>query len=378
MRKLDVVDADGHILEPADLWVRELPAKDKARAMRIVYDKEKDGEGLWVEDRCILQAPSAGFIGAARSTQEQRRSQGRGLRYDTFSPRAALFPKERVEELDREGIDLAVLYPSIGLFFAGIRDPQLADATCRIYNDWLAEYCRYAPDRLVGAAALPMQDPKAAAREAERAIGDLGMRGVFLRPNTINDYFLHSPEYDALWGVLQEAGVPVGLHPAGADAACWGAPQFYQRWGRIPGMYKPMVFLFDNYCAFSTMVGYGILERFPRLKVLILESGSGWLLHWLDQMDHWREVKPHEGQPLKPSEYFARQCYISADPDERALPLVAETIGDDKIVWASDYPHIDVTAPSVVAELREHLASLPKRTQKKILGTNAVNIYGLN
>ncbi len=377
-----VVDADGHILEPADLWVKNMPAKFKDRALRTVYDKDAEGEALLVEeDTVVIRAPNAASIGAARFSEEKRRLQWRTLSYNDGDP-AGFDPDLRVKEQDREGIDVAVLYPSMGLFLNGIRDKEHAVLACRIYNDWLADYCGHAPDRMIGVATVPWQDPPAAAKELRRAVTQLNFRGVFIRPNAYNDYLINSPDFDVVWAEAQDLGVPVGLHPGGTPEV-WGAPQLYQSLaarfgGRFPG-YKVTTFLFDNYLSFSLMVGTGVLERFPRLKVIILESGGGWLPHWLDQMDHYGEMIPTErdGLSLLPSEYFHRQCYIACDPDDSAFRFLPQLIGADKILWASDFPHLDVMVPSVTEELRHSLQGVEQDAQRKILGENAIEVYGL-
>jgi len=133
----------------------------------------------------------------------------------------------------------------------------------------------------------------------------------------------------------------------------------------------------EQQIACMTLILGGVLERFPRLRVAFLEAGGGWLPYWLERMDHHHErlgwILP--GCKLKPSEYFRRQCMISVDPDEKTIPVVAEMVGDDYIMWASDYPHFDCTFPGAVAEVRE--AKVPAATMTKLLGANAARFYGI-
>ncbi len=376
--KPKVVDGDGHLLEPADLWTKNVSRKFKDIAPRVFWDKEKEGEGFIADTTAIIPAPRAGDVGCARWSPDRRRLLGAGSRYNE-GPAAGFEPAARVKENDREGIDRAFMYPTLGLFLGAIDNPELAVECCRIYNDWLAAWCGNRPDRFVGVPALPMQDPKSAAKEARRTNEKLGLRGGFVRPNAYRGVWLHNPVFDVVWAELQDMGVPLGIHPS-AGSVGMGAAMFYRTdWGRVPG-YKVFSFLFDNYFALTSLVGTGALDRFPKMKVLVLESGGGWLPHWLDQMDHWLcEVNPADRDKLSadPSEIFKRQVYISVDPDERCVPYLVDLIGDHKIMWASDYPHTDVTAPSVVAEVREHIAKLPVRAQRRILGENALAIYGM-
>jgi predicted TIM-barrel fold metal-dependent hydrolase len=122
-----------------------------------------------------------------------------------------------------------------------------------------------------------------------------------------------------------------------------------------------------------------VLERHPKLRVIVLEAGGGWLGHWFDRFDHFAKVYGWMAPELrlKPSAYFKRQCLVSFDPDETTLPLLAPVIGEDRIVWASDYPHLDATFPGVVDELEEHLEKLAPSARDKVRGGNAAHLYGI-
>ena len=133
--------------------------------------------------------------------------------------------------------------------------------------------------------------------------------------------------------------------------------------------------------AFTQMVTCGVLERHPRLKLAVLETGSNWLGAWLDRMDHKYEKvigdKRHPVLKMKPSEYFDRQCVISADPDETMTRSIVDRFGDDKVIWASDFPHIDAEM-NVLKTLMEQIGDLPVESQNRILGGNALRFYGLD
>ena len=376
-RQSFAIDADGHVLEPPDLWEKNLPKKLRDQAMRVVWNEEHQREELAVEGRIVLHRGVVG-LGLAGRAFEDFKEFGKGIRYTSLTP-AGFEPKARIEEHKKHRIDAAVLYPSVGLFLEAIRNPQLAAMHCRIYNDWIADYCSYDPERLIGVAAVPMQDVDEAVKEVTRAVRDLGLRGAFVRPNPCNGRHLDSPDFDPLWDALQELGVPVALHPSGTPDL-WGACSLFRDYSRsIHAFQHSMNFSFDDEFAFSLLVGSGVLERFPRLKVAILESGGGWIPHWFDRMDHfhdvWRWTTKHLS--LKPSEYFKRQAYISFDPDERSLPAVIDIVGKDRIIWASDFPHLDVTSDCIGRDVRENLKALSPKAQKLILSENAKSLYGL-
>ncbi len=365
------IDADGHVIEPVDLWERELPVSLRGRGFRIRWNPDSLQEEVYVEDRMLLPFGIVGVGMAGRPFADI----GKGVRYSELMP-GGFDGHRRLADLDAEGIDVAVLYPSVGLFLEAIEDAALAEACCRVYNDWLADYCRADPHRLIGTAAIPMQDIGAAVRELQRAAGTLGMKGAFIRPNPCKGRALHDPYFDPLWAAAAEARIPIGLHPSGAGDLP-GAFQGLRLDAPIMG--HPSIFFIDDYIGFSHLVCGGVLERHPTLTIVVLEAGGGWLPHWFDRFDHFAQVYAWMAPDLrlKPSEYFHRQCYVSFDPDETTLPLLAPLIGEDRIVWASDYPHLDATYPGVVRELEEHLTKLPASAQQKIRGDNAAALYRL-
>jgi uncharacterized protein len=134
----------------------------------------------------------------------------------------------------------------------------------------------------------------------------------------------------------------------------------------------------DCMAAFTSMMTRGMFETYPRLRCAVLEAGSNWITAWLDRMDHKFEVmRAFSPMKLLPSEYFKRQCLISAEPDESITAQIVEHLGADYVIWASDYPHIDASF-GVVREIRRRLSQLPEAAQRKVLGENALRFYGLS
>jgi predicted TIM-barrel fold metal-dependent hydrolase len=373
-----VVDGDGHVLEPRDLWERELPARFRDVAIKVTWNEASQLEDEWVDGTCIVPgvATCNGWARMPRSVRDDPT----GLRWEDLTP-AGLHGAERVVELDREGIDMAALYPSLGLGIGGITDPQHAVMACRIYNDWLAEYCAEGPGRLIGVGAIPMQDPPAAAREAERCVRELGFRAVFVRPNPCGDLFAHDAVYDQLWETVQGLGVPVGLHPAGFPDTFGAAQTYGPLWRGITPLGKVINFMIDVVNTFTMMIAAGVLDRYPALKLIVLESGVGWLPWWLDKMDHWNRARlAGPSIELKPSEYVARQIWVSGDPDESSFATVASVAPANRLMWATDFPHLDILEdePSATEELYERLATMAPDVAEAILGRNACELYGLD
>jgi predicted TIM-barrel fold metal-dependent hydrolase len=220
-----------------------------------------------------------------------------------------------------------------------------------------------------------------------------------LRPNPTLDWKpMNDPGYDPLWRAASEAGVAIGFHPyqaADLPGACRGLR--LDRTGRSES--QPIDAALDavgvdniffsqalanpldmmNTVAF-TLAG-GVCERFPDLKLAFLEANGGWIVPWLERLDHQAEVFAFDVPQLrlKPSEYFQRQCWISFEPDESTLAFSANSplCGAERIVWASDYPHADATFPGATAELETSLAALRPEQRAAIAGGNALDLYSL-
>lgn len=366
-----VVDADGHVCEPADLWETRLPRGMRDRGIRLRWNEATGYDVAHCEDWIITDRGLAGLGNAGANNVEL----GRGIHYQDLNP-AGFDGKARLAVMDAEGIDLAVLYPGLGFSLGAIHDPALGVASCQVYNDWIAEYCSADPKRLVGAAALPLQDPKAAAAEARRA-AKLGLRGTFVRPNPHGGHPLHDRHFDPVWQALQEEDLPLGFHPAGLFDMP-GASRSMREY-MADGTHHALILFFDQYMTLSNLVYGGTLERHPELKLLILECGGGWIAHWMDRLDEFPRAYDWQLKHLKlePSEYFLRQGYISFDPGEHTKAAMAKFIGDDRMVWASDFPHSDAQYPGVVDELRETSGDLSAKARANFFGLNALRLYGL-
>jgi predicted TIM-barrel fold metal-dependent hydrolase len=258
-----VVDADGHVLEPADLWERNLPAHLRDQAIRMRWNADTGFDERFVEDRLYAERGVSGLGNAGESYAEL----GQGTHYGDLNP-AGFDPRERVKVLDAEGIDVSVLYPGLGLALGGIRDPELAVASCRVYNDWIAEYAAADPTRLVGVGAVPFQDPDAAVGEVQRIV-ELGLRAGFTRPNPSAGRALHDRTFDRVYAAMAEAGLPLAFHPAGLPDVDGAAVQM----GRLmaAGTHHALILFFDDYITLSNLVYGGVLQRHPALQVAILE-----------------------------------------------------------------------------------------------------------
>jgi predicted TIM-barrel fold metal-dependent hydrolase len=260
-------------------------------------------------------------------------------------------PPSYVRAMDAQGIDAAVVYPSIGLFVPYLPSltPDESAAACRSYNEWLAGWCAQAPERLSGVGLVPLADVDLAVAEADHA-ARLGLVGVLARPNHLYGRNLGDPAYDALWAAIARAGIVLAVHeglglrgPAGTTI---GTDRFALFAGRH-ALSHPM----EQMAAMASLVFDGALERHPTLRVAFLESGTGWLPYWLNRLDeHLEWLAPDRPSA---SELFARQCVISTDPDDGCVAGTVAAVGADHMLWASDFPHPDAVFPGAPAAFAE-------------------------
>jgi predicted TIM-barrel fold metal-dependent hydrolase len=370
VRDMKIIDADGHVMEPAGLWVSYIDPVFRVRAPRVV--RLDDGHTAFFTDGYLSPRPeciSRGVRDAfARTIQTHLADSLR----DRFSPASQL------RAMDLGGVDVSFLYPTLGLFAASIDglEPAFAIAICRAYNTWLHEFCREAPDRLRPVAMLVgLHDPQAATGEAIR-VAALGFRGVFIRPNPVRGRTLADPAYTPLWEACERLGLTIGVHGGvGTHLPDAGADRFTTFFACHAASHPV-----EQMLAMLALISGGVLERHPKLRVAFLEAGCGWLPYWLWRMDeHWQKTRGIAGEPelpLAPSEYFRRQCWISFEPDEPYLPDIIHRIGEDRLLFASDYPHPDHVWPETV----EAAVALPlaDSVKRKIFRDNPARLYGLD
>ena len=292
------------------------------------------------------------------------------------SPFGAMDPHERLDVLDAENIDIAILYTTVGLLWeAELEDPELSQAYTRAYNRWICEFCADSP-RLVPTAHLSLTDPVAAAKELERAVGE-GAKGAYVAPFNHNGRPLGHPDNNPVFAAAQDLGVPFAIHPTFEPQ--WTKGTRMGSWENV----KQLRLLASVQASdgvrhqFTTLFDYGVFDQFPTLKVLVLESGGGWIGYWLDRID---AVYGHTfiGQrvPLdhKPSDYFRERVWISCDPDERTIPALAAAVRRRAVHVGvglpARRPHAGVRRrPRRAGEclLRERSGQVPRRQRPSVV-----------
>jgi uncharacterized protein len=285
--------------------------------------------------------------------------------------------KERLQLLDKEAMAKSILYPTLGLLWeAETMDAELSAAYCRAYNRWVADFCRDSGGRLVPIAHLSLGDPDEASRELERAVKD-GCKGAFVAPFTISRRPHGDPAHDRVFAAAQDCDVPLAIHPT-FEPPAFSVFQRYDSFGWA-------AWFFDLFAAqgvqhaFATFFQLGVFDRFPRLRVVVLESGAGWIGYFLDRADAiFNGTTIAQTVRLKepPSYYFKERCFISADPDERTIAGMMTHVGEGKFFWASDYPHPDHPG-NYLEELAEMVKPMTESGRRGILGENVASAYKL-
>jgi predicted TIM-barrel fold metal-dependent hydrolase len=281
-------------------------------------------------------------------------------------------PHVQLEDMDAEGIDVQVIFPTSGLSLSRLKETDLAVERARAYNTWLAEFCAVNPDRLKGVAIVALQDVDAAIKEARRAVEELHLTAVMM-PTNVRDTDIGKKEFWPFYEEVQRLGVALAVH-GGIHAS-------ERTTGRFDTFISVHALAFPLECMLATtgLIFAGVPEVFPELKIAILEGCCGWLPFLMDRMDEEFEKRGWREAPLlkrKPSEYLASgQFYYGLEIEESMLPYVIERVGLNQLVYASDYPHWDTSWPHTVEHFlgRTDLTDAQKRT---ILGENPQRLYG--
>jgi predicted TIM-barrel fold metal-dependent hydrolase len=290
--------------------------------------------------------------------------------------------------LDEQGIYAQGLYPNVGGFgsarFRQMPEQDLAFACVRAYNDFLYDWVAPARERFILNAAIPYWEITEAVGEVER-VAAMGFKSVIFSgaPQDHGLPFLADPHWDRLWSATQASGMAISFH--------LGSGNFHGRhfqWERVQHEAEPDVLarlvtmgFLDGATHVVDLLHSGVLRRFPDLKFVAAESGIGWIPFVLEAADyHYREaLSGRRADDLLPSERFRRQVYASFWFEETAPARLLDVIGDDNIIFETDFPHPSCLWPSDhVADVLRGLEALPDEVQRKILQTNAADLYGLD
>jgi predicted TIM-barrel fold metal-dependent hydrolase len=304
--------------------------------------------------------------------------------------------ERRVAELEADGVVGEVIFPNtIPPFFPTgavvARPPQpdeyeLRLAGVRAHNRWLAEWCANHSERRAGIGQVFLNDVDDAIADA-RWCHEHGLRGGILVQPVPDDMKhikpLYGPNHDPLWAVCEDLGIVVNTHSGGAGMPDYGP---YQAAGVL---WIVETTFFSRRPLTQMMVG-GVFERFPGLRFVLTEQGASWIPALLAQLDAFHaqmastgrigelKYRPDDVLPLRPSEYFQRNCWVGVSFPSPAEAAVRHSIGVDRFMWGSDYPHDESTYPNTREGLRRAFAGTDPGELRQVLGANAAGVYGFD
>ncbi len=377
-----VLDADLHVIEPHDLYLKYMDPKWGDRVPRAEPRKLNIGElhDFRMADGSPVrkpwrEAPPKGALSPSTVRMERRKAQ---IAPDYAEAVERQFdPVSQLQAMDREGVDVAVLFRTFPLIADESQEPEYANAICQAWNNWISDFCKENPKRLKAAGLITLHDVSLAIAEARRIVKELGHVGLCMIPQPINGHNVQDDYFDPLWAEVEELGVPVCFHPTAANNQPCAENVFL---GHKP---KLLVAAFGqplgNLMGMAEFIVGGILERHPRLKVGFLEGNCSWLPWLLYRLDeYWELLGEDEEVPLslKPSEYFHRQCFIHLDVDEYTGADVIRRLGADSLFFSTDYPHADSRFPHATEKFLA-LEGIDAESKRKILWDNPARMYNL-
>jgi predicted TIM-barrel fold metal-dependent hydrolase len=381
---VDVVDADTHFTEPHDLWVNRAPAGMKDRMPHVT---DVDGVATWVVEGNEMGKAGAGGV----IDPDNVKHKGFEALYERtidMVHHAAYDPIARLEMMDTMGISAQIIFPNVvGLGGQGLStavdDPALRLLCTEIYNDHNAEMQEQSNNRLLPMAILPAWDIDACVREAERA-KTLGLRGVNLTsdPQDIGGSDLASPDWDPLWDVCDALELPVHFHIGASLTAMsfFGNYPWPSQTEDVKLSIGGTLLFIGNARVVVNIIASGLLDRHPGLKIVSVESGAGWVPFILQALDYeMSENSPKERDALSmsPTEFFKRNIFATMWFEKTNLPALVESIGEDNILFETDFPHPTCLYPDPLVSAEENMRELSVTARNKILGGNAKKLYHL-
>ena len=369
MADYKMISADSHVSEPPNLWVEGVQKKYRARAPRLVLNPP-GREGAYFLYEGYDPHPIGIGLAAGKSPEELAEFLTKGT-YADARP-GGWDPAERLKDNDLDGVEADVLYTTLGFRIFWLQDAGLQHDCFRVYNDWLAAYCSYAPTRMAGLAMISLYDPEAGAEELVRC-AKMGLKGAMIWCSPPESQPYSSDIYAPFWATAQELRMPISLHAItgmGRESQWnFGLKERYMRATVLPHEIER---------SFSVLIFSGVLERFPTLQIVSAENNCGWLPYYFQRLDRAFERSRYTSEyplSLKPSEYFQRQMYCTYIDDYVGVAN-RHFIGVDKLMWSSDYPHQASSWPHSQAVVARDFQDASPAEQFKITRGNVAKLYG--
>ena len=375
-----VIDADGHIVESIDMQQQMADRymdRDRGPGLAGILDRVRKNDDPsqpgWTlgasGKRKVGMGRPLGIIDPKEPADLGSTSANKPGTRSYIDP---LDAQGRLLDMDDEGIDTMVIFPSTMNFYSALDDVGLEAGIYQGYNRWMTDFCSTSP-RLRFVAPVSMRHIETGVQEMLRAAEDPSVVGFFTSTH-MDDKQLDHPDFHPLWRTAQELDVPITIHHQSAAGPPYGLGvwEMTEAWFQMHASGNP----YEQMRAVTTIIGGGVLELFPKLRVAFLEAGCGWLPWWAERLDEHYELLPKTVPLLKhePSHFFKTgRCFVSFDPDEVSLPFVLDTLGST-IVYASDYPHYDAKFPGSVQTVAER-TDITDDQKRKVFSENPARLY---
>ena len=367
-----ILSSDSHVFEPPDLWTKRIDNAFKSRAPRM--ERVGDVDHLVIEDGQMIAG--IGLISNAGARYDAPETISDHARFEDVHE-GGYDPAQHLRDMVIDGVYGEVLYPSQGLFYYKVADPQLFSAICRAYNDWLAEFCSVGPDRLKAIAMINVDDVADAVSELERT-AKFGFVGAMITEYPSEERRYDHSDYEPLWAAAAGLNMPLSLHTATRRVLSNTAlveRTVHDASRRATKVFLPAISMCD-------MIFSGVFERYPDLRLAIVEFELSWAPYVLTNMDYTYRERHEEAQyrfkgDTLPSDFFARNVFLSFQEDDIGIRL-RDRIGVDCMMWGSDYPHSESTFPRSRQVLDEILQGVPEEERAKIVCHNTARLYGFD
>ena len=369
-----VISSDNHVVEPVDLWTSRGESKFKDRLPRVESLEKGD---WWICDGMEVMSITPGTQTGLRFEEPEKLSRDGG-RVENVRL-GGYIPEEHVKDMDIDGIDVSIVYPTTGLGLYSTPDSALLDSMFRTYNDWVAEFCSAIPKRLKGIGMLNIDDVGIGVKELERC-AKMGLSGAMIPVAPAVGRPYDRAEYEPLWAAAQDLGIPLSMHIQ------TNRPGPGQEFDDIETMSPSFITNVDHWVRMSLghIIFSGVFERYPKLQVGSVEMELSWAPHFLDRMDYTytqRNQETSAGWRFKdaalPSDFFHSNVFLGFQEDALGI-RDRDIIGVDQLLWGGDYPHQESTFPRSLQIIEEILADCTQEEKAKIAGSNCVRVYNLS
>ena len=415
-----VFDSDSHVVEPSALWEKYLDPEYRTLGKHALWRQEgRTGSYLKVNGEI--------FRDRGHPNLPRHALWRPGMSWDAIGEldphikhpinEGAWDPQARLVDMDAMGVDQTLLYPTwFAEGFSLVRDPDVAYALARAYNDWIVDFCKASPNRLFAAAILPLQNMDFALEELDRVAKIQSFCAVFIRPVFVEDRYLNHPYYDPLWSELERLRITAAVHstpglwnpewtshgpffekvkdrlaqppvPGGGGGpfagGSGGAGQSITFIGATP-LGHPLApilapWLDNHMFVASTLIGFTVMERYPAMKVVVAHGKASWMQEVLEKMEASTRVIPllhHYPVSTEPEEMWEHgNVMLGFDVEERLIQKLPQDFAA-KVIWGSRYPHHDATSAwDAIAQLRN--ANVPDALIARMMGQNAVAQFGI-